>query len=73
MSSAVDSMEIIQKLVLETLEKDSSIPDTRVLGTEFTQQQVLGVLMRLESHQVRECERLLVFFNTYVVFLDDWI
>lgn len=53
-SSAADSMEIIQKLVLETLEKDSLIPDTRLIGTEFSQQQVLGVLMRLESHQVRE-------------------
>jgi hypothetical protein len=52
MSSTADSMEIIQKLVLETLQKDSVIPDTRILGTEFTQQQVLGVLMRLESHQV---------------------
>ena len=53
-SSTADSMEIIQKLVLETLEKDSLIPDTRLIGTEFSQQQVLGVLMRLESHQVRE-------------------
>ena len=53
MSSQVDSMEIIQKVVLETLEKNSVIPDTRVLGSEFTQQQVLGVLMRLESHQVK--------------------
>lgn len=52
MSSTADSMESIQKLVLETLQKDSVIPDTRILGTEFTQQQVLGVLMRLESHQV---------------------
>lgn len=52
-SSGADSMEIIQKLVLETLERDSVIPDTRALSTEFTQQQVIGVLMRLESHQVR--------------------
>ena len=49
----MDSMEIIQKLVLETLDKNSLIPDTRTLGSEFTQQQVIGVLMRLESHQVR--------------------
>lgn len=46
-------MEVIQKLVLETLDKDSLIPDTRALGNEFTQQQVIGVLMRLESHQVK--------------------
>lgn len=53
--SSSDPMEIIQKVVLETLEKDSIIADTRVLsaeGVEFNQQQVLGVLMRLESHQV---------------------
>ncbi len=53
--SSTDPMEIIQKLVLETLEKNSLISDTRVLfpeGAEFNQQQVLGVLMRLESHQV---------------------
>lgn len=55
-SSITDSMEIIQKIVLETLEKDSLIPDTRVLGTEFSQQQVLGVLMRLESHQVKRAK-----------------
>ena len=55
-TSTADSMEIIQKFVLETLEKDSLIPDTRVVGAEFTQQQVLGVLMRLESHQVKEGE-----------------
>lgn len=48
-----DSMEIIQKMILETLEKDSMIPDTRKLSSEFTQQQVIGVLMRLESHQVK--------------------
>ena len=53
MSSATDSMEIIQKFILETLDKDSIIPDTRVIGNEFTQQQVIGVLMRLESHQVK--------------------
>lgn len=52
-SSSMDTMEIIQKLVLETLDKDSLIPDTRSLGNEFTQQQVIGVLMRLESHQVK--------------------
>lgn len=51
--SSMDTMEIIQKLVLETLDKDSLIPDTRALGNEFTQQQVIGVLMRLESHQVK--------------------
>ena len=51
--SSSDSMEVIQKLILETLEKDSIIPDTRVLGKEFSQQQIIGVLMRLESHQVR--------------------
>lgn len=51
--SSTDSMEIIQKFVLETLDKDSIIPDTRVIGNEFTQQQVIGVLMRLESHQVK--------------------
>ena len=45
-------MEIIQRIVLETLEKDSLIPDTRAFGSEFSQQQVIGVLMRLESHQV---------------------
>ena len=60
MSSSTDSMEIIQKLVLETLEKESIIADTRALGTEFTQQQVLGVLMRLESHQVRK-QKMVVF------------
>ena len=48
-----DSMEIIQKVILETLERDSEIKDTRVcLGSDFTSQQVIGVLMRLESHQV---------------------
>ena len=48
-----DSMEIIQKVILETLERDSEIADTRAcLGSEFTSQQVIGVLMRLESHQV---------------------
>lgn len=52
-TSSMDTMEIIQKLVLETLDKDSLIPDTRALGNEFTQQQVIGVLMRLESHQVK--------------------
>lgn len=52
-SSSMDTMEVIQKLVLETLDKDSLIPDTRALGNEFTQQQVIGVLMRLESHQVK--------------------
>lgn len=51
--SSTDSMEIIQKFVLETLDKDSIIPDTRVIGNEFTQQQIIGVLMRLESHQVK--------------------
>lgn len=56
-------MEIIQKLVLETLEKDSLIPDTRALGSEFSQQQVIGVLMRLESHQVR------YVFSISIVFL----
>ena len=53
MSSSTDSMEIIQKIILETLDKNSIIPDTRVIGNEFTQQQVIGVLMRLESHQVK--------------------
>lgn len=57
-TTTTDPMEIIQKLVLETLEKNSSIPDTRALcssveGIEFSQQQILGVLMRLESHQVK--------------------
>lgn len=49
-------MEKIQKLILETLEKDSSIPDTRVFGQDFSQQQIHGVLMRLESHQVMKCK-----------------
>ena len=53
MASTTDSMEIIQKIILETLEKDSLISDTRKLSqNEFSQQQVIGVLMRLESHQV---------------------
>jgi hypothetical protein len=55
-TSSSDSMEKIQKLILETLEKDSSIPDTRVFGQEFSQQQIHGVLMRLESHQVMKCK-----------------
>lgn len=57
MMSSTDPMEIIQKLVLETLERNSLISDTRAIssgGVEFNQQQVLGVLMRLESHQVSE-------------------
>ena len=80
-------MEIIQKLVLETLEKDSIISDTRVLNSvasagcdgvvEFGQQQVLGVLMRLESHQVRTRgeKRIennnLITSNSSILSLDD--
>lgn len=52
MSSTVDSSEQIQKIILETLNKDQIISDTRALGSELDQLQVIGVLKRLLSHQV---------------------
>lgn len=47
-----DVSESLQKLILETIDRDGSISDTRAFGTAYDQQQILGVLKRLEVHQV---------------------
>ncbi len=49
--------ENIQKLVLETLEKNQIIPDSRFLlldGEKIDSQSLLGVLKRLIVHEVKE-------------------
>ena len=48
----MDASEALQKLILETIDREGSIPDTRALGSAYDQQQILGVLKRLEVHQV---------------------
>lgn len=48
-----DVAETLQKLILETIDAAGCIPDTRTLDSQYDSQQVLGVLKRLEVHQVR--------------------
>ncbi len=63
-----DVSEVLQKLILETIDRDGSIPDTRTLGSAYDQQQVLGVLKRLELYQVRQLHH---FFSYLPLLVDD--
>lgn len=55
MLSGEATAEALQQLILTTLDVHGSIPDTTALlldGTAVDQQTVLGVLKRLEVHEV---------------------
>lgn len=55
MLSGEPTTEALQQLILSTLDAQGSIPDTTALRLDETavdQQTVLGVLKRLEAHEV---------------------
>lgn len=55
MLSGETTTEALQQLILTRLDVHGSIPDTTALlldGTAVDQQTVLGVLKRLEAHEV---------------------